>query len=308
MELRSRDVTARDGLRLNCWEQVPDGADEAVVFVHGSITCSRALFAPPVEGPDGVDESYSWLRATAEAGRAAFGLDIRGYGDSERPPEMDEPPEVNGPPVRSDLAANDVADAVAALREGFGAVHLVGVSWGTNTCGRFVARDDPDVASLTQVAPVYRVPYDVSDGLAALGLDPTGEFDAYHRQEYETVKARQGEGDDALFEAIWETQVESGQGEGDGYVAQTGALADYADCANDDPPYDAADVDVPTLVVRGSEDAISWREDALALYDELTLPGDEATYLELDGTDHYAMHGHRRAALYDAVSAFHGRV
>jgi pimeloyl-ACP methyl ester carboxylesterase len=306
MDLQSRRFDARDGLRLNLWELVPDDASEAVVFVHGSITCSRALFAPPVEHDVDVDESYSWLAATAASGRAAFGLDVRGYGDSERPPEMNEPPEANGPPVRADLAADDVGDAVAHVRERFDTVHLVGVSWGTNTCGRFVARDDPDVASLTQVAPVYRVPYDVSEGLEALGLDPSGEFDAYYRQEYETVRERQGETDEALFEAIWRTQVESNQGEGDGYIAQTGALADYAACGRDDPPYDAADLDVPTLVVRGTDDAISWREDAQALYDE--LPRDDATYLELAGADHYAMHGHRRADLYDAVDGFHDRV
>ncbi|MWG33037.1 alpha/beta hydrolase [Halomarina oriensis] len=306
MDLRARRFDARDGLRLNCWEHAPDRATEAVVFVHGSITCSRALFSPPVERDGRIDESYSWLAATAETGRAAFGLDVRGYGDSERPPELNEPPEANGPPVRADLAANDIADTVAHVREEYDTVHLVGVSWGTNTCGRFVARDDPEVASLTQVAPVYRVPYDVSEGLAALGLDPAGEFGAYHRQEYETVKERQGETDEALFEAIWRTQVESNQGEGDGYIAQTGSLADYADCGADDPPYDAADIAVPTLVVRGSADAISWREDALALYDE--LPREDGTYLELAGADHYAMHGERRADLYDAVSGFHDRV
>ena len=301
MALRAHDVTARDGLSLNLWERSPaDDADEAVLFVHSSITCARALFAPPVAG----DDSYSWLAAPGERGRTAFALDIRGYGDSDRPPEMNEPPEENGPPVRADLAASDAADALEFVRERFDTVHLVGVSWGTNVCGRLIERDAPPVASLVQCAPVYRTSYDVEDGLAALGLDP--DLDAYYHQDRETVEDRQGEdANDALFEAIWRTQVESNQGvDEDTYIAQTGALADFADCCADDPPYDAANIDVPTLVVRGTDDAISWRADATALYDELVTTAD---YLELAGEDHYLMHGERRGALYDAVNRFHDR-
>ena len=311
MSLRTHDVAARDGLSLNLWERPADGtvetADdtaEAVLYVHGSITCSRALFAPPVAA----DDSYSWLAATGNHGRTAFALDVRGYGDSDRPLEMREPPEENDPPVRADLAANDLADAFAAIRERFDTIHLVGVSWGTNVCGRFVERDDPPIASLVQCAPVYRTPYDVDEGLAALGLDP--DLDAYYYQDRETVESRQGDdANDDLFEAIWRTQVESNQGmDEDSYIAQTGALADFADCCDDDPPYDAANIDVPTLVVRGSADAISWREDATALYDELAVPDDAAEYAEIAGADHYVMHGERRRALYSSVNGFHDRI
>jgi pimeloyl-ACP methyl ester carboxylesterase len=309
MSLRSHDVTACDGLSLNLWERSSDSGEpaddreEAVLFVHGSITCARALFDPPLD-----DDSYSWLAATVEDGRTAFALDVRGYGDSDLPSEMHEPPEANAPPVRADRAADDLADAFAVVSERFSATHLVGVSWGTNVCGRFVARDRPDVASLVQCAPIYRTPYDVEEGLDALGLDP--DLDAYHYQDRETVESRQG--DDAnsdLFEAVWRTQVQSNQGiDDETYIAQTGALADYADCCADDPPYDAAGINVPTLVVRGTEDAISWRDDALALYGELGVPGRRSEYTELAGADHYAMHGARRDALYAATNAFHDRV
>ena len=296
MDLRSHTVAAPDGTELNLWEQ-PADAEEAVLFVHGSITCARALFAPPVDG----DDSYSWLAATAAAGRAAFAVDVRGYGDSERPPEMDDPPEANDPPVRADLAADDVGAALAAVRERFDVVHLVGVSWGTCVCGRLVEREAPPVASLTQVAPVYDVPYDAREGIEALGIDP--DLDAYYHQDYDTVRERQGEGG-PLFEAIWDAQVDSNQGEGDGYIAQTGALADYVDCSEGEPPYDAGSLALPTLVLRGSADAISVRADATALYD--ALPG-EAEYAELSGADHYVMHGERRADCYDAVAAFQDR-
>ncbi|MFC7176229.1 hypothetical protein [Halosegnis marinus] len=91
----------------------------------------------------------------------------------------------------------------------------------------------------------------------------------------------------------------------DTYLAQAGALADSKAASEGERVYDAGAVDVPTLVVRGSADAISVREDALGLYDELDC---EREYAEVGGADHYAMHGDRRAALYAATNAFYDRV
>lgn len=316
MNLTAHDVTAEDGTRLRVWEDEPEAirkddpdgtdrstdTDEAVLFVHGAITHSRALFAPPVEG----DSSYSWLRATAEAGRTAYALDVRGYGDSEFPPEMDRPPEDNDPPVRADDAARDVAAGFEFVAERHDAVHLVGVSWGTITTGRFVAERDPPLASYTQCAPVYDPPYDFAEGIGALGLDP--DLDAYFTDDRETVAARRASADDALFEGVWRAMVESGQGvDEDSYVAQTGALADVRDCCEGNPPYDPGEIAVPTLVVRGSDDAVSMRSDALSLYDDLGSADDRKEYAELAGADHYAMHGDRRRALYELVSAFQDR-
>jgi pimeloyl-ACP methyl ester carboxylesterase len=303
-------VTAADGTDLRLWEQPAEGGDggAAVLHVHGSITNSRALFAPPVEGTD----AYSWLAATARGGRTALALDIRGYGDSDRPPELDEPPEANDPPVRAPTAARDIAAAVDAARERFETVHLLGVSWGTMTCGYYLAHhaDGSPVASLTQVAPVHRPPWTFEEVTTALGVD--AGLEAYYHQHYEGVRERQGvadDGADPLFEAVWRAQVESNQGVDDEtYVAQSGSLADTAMACEGETVYDAGAVDVPALVVRGSDDAISVREDALGLYDELGARADRKEYAELAGADHYAMHGARRRALYGTVAAYHDRV
>lgn len=297
MELRQHEVEARDGLGLNVWE-APADSDEAVLFLHGAITCSRALLAPPVPG----DDSYSWLHAAAAAGRTAFALDVRGYGDSDRPPESSDPP------VRADAAARDVADVHEVVSERFDTVHLVGISWGTMTGGAFLAAGDPAVATFASVAPVYAPTYDFETGLAELGLEP--DLPAWITQTREVVEERQdADADRALFEAVWEAQVASGQGleETDGYVFQSGSLADVRDCCAGDPPYDAGAIATPTLVIRGSEDGTSGREDALALYDELGSTGDLKEYGEVAGAGHYVMHGPRRRALYAAVSAFQDR-
>ncbi len=302
MTFQSHDIEARDGTTLNCWERSHGEADEAVLFVHGAITNARALFATPVEG----DDSYSWLHAAADVGRAAFAVDVRGYGHSDLPPEMDEPPEDNGPPVRADQAADDIGDALAFVREGYDRVHLVGVSWGCHTTGRLLERDAPRVASYTAVAPAYKPRYDFEEGLAALGVP--GLDVAWYTQDKATVRERQG-GDGALFEAIWRAQVDSNQGiDAETYAAQTGALADWAASARGDPVWDPAAIDVPTLTVRGTADEIADRPGTLEYYDELDVPGDRADYVEIAGADHYLMHSDRRREFFRMVQAFQDRV
>ena len=300
VKLDGHDVTAPDGTRLRLHEASPGGGgDEAVLCLHGGLTPALALYAPEVGG--GTD--HSWLHAIAEQGRAAYALDVRGYGDSEMLPEYDEPPDGNEPPVLATDAAHDVKAAYDFVAERHGTVHLLGVSWGTMTGGSFLEQYDERPVSLVQCAPVYRSPLDFEVAASALGLDV--DLGAYIVEEYDVVKERQGGGE--VFEAVWSAIMETEQALPDrnAYVAQTGSIADTRDCCTDDPPYDAGDIDVPTLVVRGSEDHVSQREDALALYDELRA--DRTEYVEIRGGDHFVMHGPRRRDLYALTSAFHDR-
>ncbi|ELY90255.1 alpha/beta fold family hydrolase [Natrialba hulunbeirensis JCM 10989] len=302
MGLAQHEVTADDGTALNLWELSADRSDAAVLFVHGALTCSRALFAPPVAG----DDSYSWLHAAAND-RTAFALDVRGYGDSDLPAALEEPPEANGPPVRATDAVRDIRAAVEFVSDRFETVHFVGVSWGTITGGLYLAENDPDLASATLCAPVYKPEYEFEVGMQGFGLET--DLDAYFVERREEVEARQDPDNEALFEAVWNTQVESNQGleDGEGYLAQTGALADVREGCEGNPVYDASEVDCPTLVVRGSDDQVAGRGDALALYDELSLPNDHREYAEIGGGDHFVMHGARRHTLYDLVDTYQRR-
>ncbi len=295
MDVRSHAISTHDGTTLNCWERSPHTADEAVLFVHGSITNARALFVTPVPN----DTSYSWLHAASDRGRAAYALDIRGYGDSDLPPAMSDPPESNPPPVRADLAADDVATALEFVRESHDIVHLVGVSWGAHVCGRLAARESPQITTLTQCAPAYKPRYTVEDGLATLGLDRLDV--AWFKQQKSTVKDRQG-GDPSLFEAIWQAQIESNQGiDGETFVAQAGGLADWAASCAGDPPWDPKHIAVPTLVIRGRADSIADRPGSLDHVDEMVLPDDRVDYIEIGGADHYPMHGPRRGEFFEVV-------
>lgn len=299
-DLQRHDVHAADGTRLRVYEVASEDADEAVLALHGAFTPARALFAPPVDG--GTD--HSWLHAIADRGRAAFALDVRGYGESEMLPAYDEPADANDAPAPAAVAATDVKAAYDFVAEQYD-THLLGVSWGTMVGAAFLEQYDATPESYTACAPVYDPPIDFEAVAATLEKDP--DIGAWVTEEYDTVRRRQGGGD--VFETVWAVTMETEQGLPDenAFKVQTGALADTRDMCEGNPPYDPAAIDVPTLIVRGSEDASSIRQDALTLYDALAVPENRCEYTELRGGTHFAMHGPRRHDLYSVTSDFQDR-
>jgi pimeloyl-ACP methyl ester carboxylesterase len=289
-----------DGTSINYWKRVPADATEAVVFVHGATYGGHSAFAP---------QGFSWLESVAGDGRAAYAPDIRGYGDSDRPPELDEPAERNRPVVRASTAAEDVAAVVADVAGSYETVHLVGYSWGTIVAGVLLTEQDVEVASLVQYAPVYNPAAESRDHFS-LG-DPPTAFREVSKADARQRWAEQRPEDDVpgeAFEAFWEALDASGQGTGtaDGTVrAPNGTIVDLA-AAVDAPPYDAAAIEIPTLVVRGSLDTSSMRPDALSLYDDLGTA--DRAYTEIAGGTHFLQFESNRAVLYETVRSFHDRV
>lgn len=296
--LESAISNAPDGTRINYWRRVPPDATEAVVFVHGATYGGRSAF-----GPTG----FSWLESVASAGRAAYAPDVRGYGDSERPPELDAPADHNRPVVRAPTAARDAATIVADVSKSYDRVHLVGYSWGTIIAGVMLAELGVDAASLVQYAPVYNPPAESRDHFS-LG-DPPPAFRAVSKADTRRRWAEQrpdGDVPDAGFEAFWETLSASGQRISEGEIrAPNGTIVDLT-AAIDAPIYDAAAIEIPTLVVRGSFDTSSVRPDALGLYDDLGAT--DKTYVEIAGGTHFLQFEPNRTVLYDAVRAFHDRI
>ncbi len=307
---RDGTVRADDGMRLRLHRVTPrdpDGSGPgtgAVLFVHGATYPGRAVFDLP---------GASWLDACADAGRTAYALDVRGYGDSEAPPELDAPADANPPAVRGDVAVGDVAAALDAVSDnhGRGRVHLVGYSWGSVLCGRLLAERSPEVASLTQLAPVHTFPDgrpDLGDGLDAYRVVTEdgvrerwdGHFGGADPETYR---------EPGVFEAFWDVLRGSGQGiDADGAPAvraPNGTLVDLQEAAEEGPRYDPAAIDASTLVVRGSLDATATRADALGLYEALGVG--EREYRELAGGSHFLTVERRRGALFDCVEGFHAR-
>ncbi len=296
-ELEALDGESGDGTRVRVWRRVPEGATEAVLFVHGATYGGRSAFAP---------EGYSWLADVAAAGRAAYTLDVRGYGDSERPPELDAPAGDGDPVVRAETAARDAAAALETVRDDFGTVHLVGYSWGSMTAGVLLDGLGAEVDSLVQYAPVYSPAADREADFSP--GDPPAAYrtvtEAETRERW--AEQRPGEVPEGAFEAFWETLLDSGQHAGEGrVVAPNGTLVDLT-AAVDEPLYDPGAIGVPTLVVRGSLDTASRRPDALALYD--AVGADDRVYTEVAGGTHFMQFESVRERLVGTVRAFHDRV
>ncbi|WP_336136856.1 alpha/beta hydrolase [Natronomonas amylolytica] len=307
MALDAHEVEAADGTRIRLWEVPRDDTDTATLFVHGATYPGLAAFGPP-GSPD------SWLAQAADNGTAAFAVDLRGYGDSERPASFDADstaPETV--PSRAAAAATDVEAALDRIRERFERVHLVGYSWGSIVCGRHLTGSGGSVASLTQFAPVYR-PAAEKAARWAPGEPPSPARRVTRAEARQRWDRQFPDGDDpskyrpdGAFESFWDALADSGQSVPDAdeptISAPNGTLLDLVAAANGDPVYDAADISVPTLVVRGSLDPTATRKDALTLYDELGC-GDDREYVEIAGGTHFMPLERRHGALFEAVAGF----
>lgn len=273
---------------------------EGVLFVHGATYPGRAIFGPGLGGIPG------WGPWTAARGSAALALDVRGYGGSH-PVEGDG----GDPPARTAAAAADLDAAVAWAQERVDRLHLVGTSWGTLVCGRYLAtRDDPPVASATLHAPVYDLSPAVRERLAVDGPFRTvTRAGARERWAAQVPDGADTERWLAGFDAFWTTYLSNSRFVVEGADPATvrvpnGCLADILAAADGDPPYDPEDVSVPALVVRGTADHTSVRQDALGVYDRLGgAPGRNA-YAEVDGGTHFVHLEPPRARLFELVRAF----
>lgn len=76
-----------------------------VLLVHGGGRGGVASFDVPVRG-------YSLAEDLARNGFRVFVMDVRGWGSSTRPREMDQPPNRSSPLVSTKEAADDIATAV----------------------------------------------------------------------------------------------------------------------------------------------------------------------------------------------------
>jgi len=80
-------------------------SEKTLLSVHGATQPSEATFDLPLEG-------LSWMDYVAQHGWDVYLIDVRGYGRSTRPPEMDQPAASNPPIVTTDMAVKDIGSAI----------------------------------------------------------------------------------------------------------------------------------------------------------------------------------------------------
>jgi pimeloyl-ACP methyl ester carboxylesterase len=143
------------GIQLYVRNKHPSGtetlsSDRVLIYVHGATYPSEAMFDLPVAGA-------SMMDVLAAHGWDVWLLDVRGYGRSTRPPEMDKPAADNKPVVDTATAAGDVGSVVDFVmsRRHVEKVNLMGWSWGTTIMGLYTTTHNANVARLVLYAPQW---------------------------------------------------------------------------------------------------------------------------------------------------------
>jgi len=147
-----------------------------VVLMHGATYCSISLFDVPFEG-------VSFLDHFALAGYDVYAVDVRGYGGSSRPPELEKPADEHAPVVRTETGVRDLSCAIDFVleRRGLERLNLFAMSWGGSVAGSYTTLNNRLVRKLALLAPQWL-------SATPSKIDPGGRLGAYRLIDLKKVK------------------------------------------------------------------------------------------------------------------------
>jgi len=304
-------ASADAGISLYVRNRRPAGmtafsAARTVLFVHGATYPAETAFDLALGG-------LSWMEAIARRGFDVWLLDVRGYGRSTRPPQMDAPAAANPPFADTETARRDVDVVVEHIRRarGLDRVVLLGWSWGCAIMGSYAAAHPEKVAKLVLFAPGWLrdVPSPTDQGgvlgawrgvtraqardrwLAGVpadkrdGLIPPGWFDAWADATFATDPAG----------AAMDPPV---------LRAPNGTVRDSREYwAAGRPLYDPASITAPTLLIVGEWDRDTPPAMAQAIFSRLANAPAKRLVILGEAT-HTALMERNRQALVDEVQLF----
>ena len=154
--------------------------EKILLFVHGATYPAETEYDLQLNG-------LSWMDYVARHGYDVYLVDVRGYGKSTRPTEMDKPAADNEPIVRTPTAVRDVGAAVDFIlkRRGVSKINLLGWSWGTAIMGWYTTQNNNKVNRLVLGAPRW-----ISSNGQVAPTDPGGKLGAYRVVTRDAAKAR----------------------------------------------------------------------------------------------------------------------
>jgi pimeloyl-ACP methyl ester carboxylesterase len=279
-----------------------------VLFVHGSTYPAEATFDLRLGGT-------SWMEYIARRGWDVYFADLRGYGRSTRPPEMDEPASANPPLVRTETALKDVSAAVEFIlrRRGAAKLVLIGWSWGTTLAAAYTARNAQRVDRLVLIAPQW-----LRRAGERSALDQGGALGAYRTMTREqmrehwlrAVPAHRREDlvprgwFEAFAEAVLASDPASSRMEPAAVRAPNGTVQDARDywCCGK-PLYDPRAIRVPVLLTHSEWDEALPAYMARALFAEL-VNAPWRRLIEFGEGTHYPMLEKHRMQLFREVQLF----
>jgi pimeloyl-ACP methyl ester carboxylesterase len=281
-------------------------AERTVLMMHGATYSSRSLFDVPLGG-------LSFMDYLAARGYDVFAIDVRGYGGSTRPPEMDARPDESEPLVRTEVGVRDLATAVQYIlkHRNISRLNLVAMSWGGSVAGAYTAGNNDQVVKLALVAPLWLLktpaPIDAGGSLGAYRKVPVLEF----RERWLSAApeaARQSLIPAGAFE-LWAaislaTDPQGSAGTPPVMRAVNGPILDIREYwAAGRALYDASDIRVPVLLVHAEWD----RDVPIASALDFFLSLQRAPYrrwVEIGEGTHMVLLEKNRLQAFDAISQF----
>jgi pimeloyl-ACP methyl ester carboxylesterase len=282
-------------------------ADRILLYVHGATYPAETAFDLPLNG-------LSMMDYIARQGWDVYLVDVRGYGRSTRPAEMEKPAAENPPIVDTSVAVKDVGAAVNHIlqRRGVAKLNLMGWSWGTVIMGMYTTTHNELVNRLVLYAPawVFSTPPAIGGGGAPLG--------AYRMVTQEMAKQRwlKGVAEDkqadlvpaGWFEqwaaATWATDPVGAKENPPVVRAPNGVLKDFRDYwIAGKPQYDPGDIHVPTLIVHAEWDADLPSDQAQGYFAKL-IHAPYKRFVEIGEGTHSVIMEKNRMQLFREVANF----
>jgi pimeloyl-ACP methyl ester carboxylesterase len=279
-------------------------ADNIVLFVHGATYPAETSFDLRLDG-------LSWMDYIASRGSDVSLVDVRGYGKSSRPAEMDQPADRNPPVVRTDTAARDYGAAVDFVlkRRGVAKLNVLGWSWGTAISALYTSQNNAKVNRLVLYAPVWlRETKSLTDAGGALAAYRTVTVDAALKRKLagipEGKKPMPDAWSDEWVRATFASDPVGARGNPPFVRAPNGVVLDTREYWSAGKAlYDPATIKVPTMLVLAEWDADTPVYMAQALFPKLVNAEPKRLVIIGEGT-HSVMMEKNRMQLFREVQLF----
>ena len=278
--------------------------ENVVLFVHGATYPAETAFDLQLDG-------VSWMDYIARQGYDVYMVDIRGYGKSSRPAEMDQPADANKPIVNTDTAARDYGAAADWVRQrrSLDKLTVLGWSWGTAITALYTSRNNNKVSRLVLYAPIWlRQTKSLTDTGGALGAYRTVTIDAARSRKDAGLKPGQNPMPDAWFEAwasaTFASDPVGAKGNPRFLRAPNGVVQDGRDFWSAGKPlFDPAAISVPTMLILAEWDADTPLYMAQTLFPLLTNAKPKRMVVIGEGTHSVIMEKNRKQ-LFSEVQLF----
>ena len=295
-----------DNIRLHLRNKHPEDyyepkPEHTVLFLHGATFPGIATFDLAING-------FSWMDYLARRGYDVYALDIRGYGQSTKLPEMSQPAEGQPPIVDSEAALRDVSKTVEYIlsRRGLDKLTIIGWSWGATLAGSYAANAPNKIYKMVLYSPPW-----LSEQPAA--ADAVAQLGAWRNVPLFLVRERWGHNlpdkerkELASDEAkqAWMAALTATSGGEAALKVPNGAVADALKTwGAGKPAWRPERISAPTMVVQGEWDSDTPPAMGLSVFAHLTGTSARRYVLIGEGT-HLLLLEKNRRQLFQAVLGF----